>query len=426
MYKKILNRVRAALLTSTLCLITPNIAYAHHAAAPHFDLEKKISVDGVFTKLKLANPHTYIYFDVTENGETQNWRCELMSASLLKRLGWTKETFEPGQSFTMNGSPARREGNVCVTDNITLPSGRVLDRNTNIAGQTYMKIEGDSHLLREDEKLDFTDREKYLPNGQLNISGNWRSINFARGSKYHKPFDKAESFDVTPAGKEANKGYNRAKDDPALRCHYTNHIWAWGHDAIVNKIEQTDDAVILNYGYMDKTRTVHLNQDSHPENLTPSDTGYSIGRWEDDTLIVETTGFEPGVLSHIASIMHSDQLYSVERFYIDPKLNFLMRETVVTDPVFLNAPKTFSDGQELVSLPFEKYDCALEGADHLSNASANSSGPKIQTPKIEAPKVEVPKIDTPAKGGGGKWLFILLALAALILGGGFLARRKKG
>ena len=177
---------------------------------------------------------------------------------------------------------------------------------------------------------------------------------------------------------------------------------------------------------MDKIRTVHLNQDRHSENLTPSDTGHSIGRWEGDTLIVETTGFEPGVLAHVASIMHSDQLYSVERFSIDPETNFLMRETTVTDPLFLNSPKTFSDGQELVSLLFEKYDCALEGADHLSNASANSSGPKIQTPKVDTPKVEVPKIDTPAKGGGGKWVFILLALAALILGGGFLARRKKG
>ena len=121
----------------------------------------------------------------------------------------------------MNGSPARREDNVCVTTNIVLPNGLVLDRNTNIAGETFKKIEGDSHLLTKDEKLDFTNREKYLPNGQPNISGNWRSINFARGSKYHKPFDKADSFDVTPAGAEANKGYNRGKDDPALRCHYT-------------------------------------------------------------------------------------------------------------------------------------------------------------------------------------------------------------
>ena len=105
------KKICAVVLASTLCFM-PSLAQAHHAAAPHFDLEKKISVEGTFTRLKLANPHTYIYFDVTENGETQNWRCELMSASLLKRLGWTKTTFEPGQKFTMNGSPARREDNV--------------------------------------------------------------------------------------------------------------------------------------------------------------------------------------------------------------------------------------------------------------------------------------------------------------------------
>ena len=55
MYEKISNPIKAALLASTLCLTAP-VAQAHHAAAPHFDLEKKVSVEGTFTRLKLANP----------------------------------------------------------------------------------------------------------------------------------------------------------------------------------------------------------------------------------------------------------------------------------------------------------------------------------------------------------------------------------
>ena len=120
-----LNPLRAAVIASALFMGAP-VVQAHHAAAPHFDQDQIIEVEGVFTKLKLANPHTYIYFDVTDNGETQNWRCELMSASLLKRLGWTKETFQPGQQFTMKGNPARREDNVCVTIILHCPVGKFL------------------------------------------------------------------------------------------------------------------------------------------------------------------------------------------------------------------------------------------------------------------------------------------------------------
>ncbi len=50
-------------------------AYAHHSAAPHFDMDNPITVEGVITGLRLVNPHAYVYFDVTDDtGEVANWR----------------------------------------------------------------------------------------------------------------------------------------------------------------------------------------------------------------------------------------------------------------------------------------------------------------------------------------------------------------
>ena len=66
--------------------------------------------------------------------------------------------------------------------------------------------------------------------------------------------------------------------------------------------------------------------------------GTSIGRWEGDTLIVETVGFSP--LTDLArNIPHSGRMRIVERFRLaDP--DTMTIETTITDPGVLTAPFT--------------------------------------------------------------------------------------
>jgi hypothetical protein len=45
------------------------------------------------------------------------------------------------------------------------------------------------------------------------------------------------------------------------------------------------------------TRTVHMNMTAHPAKIAPSRGGHSIGRWDGDTLVVDTVGFLPGSLA---------------------------------------------------------------------------------------------------------------------------------
>ena len=58
---------------------------------------------------------------------------------------------------------------------------------------------------------------------------------------------------------------------------------------MMNKIEQTGSAIILTYGFMDVVRTIHLVGD-FPDEIEPSVAGYSVGKWESDTLVVHTKG----------------------------------------------------------------------------------------------------------------------------------------
>ena len=111
-------------------------------------------------------------------------------------------------------------------------------------------------------------------------------------------------------------------------------MFALDFAAEINEIHQDDDQITLQYGYMDLTRTVKLNLSEHPNDIVPSVAGDSIGWWEGDTLVVDTVGFEPGVLSPLERgrhVMNSDQLHVVERFKLGPDGQSLLRAYSATD-----------------------------------------------------------------------------------------------
>jgi hypothetical protein len=86
------------------------------------------------------------------------------------------------------------------------------------------------------------------------------------------------------------------------------------------------------------TQVRHIYTDGRklPDDPDPRFHGTSIGRWEGDTLIVETVGFSP--LTQIArGFPHSDKMKIVERFHLaDP--DTLTIETTITDREALKAP----------------------------------------------------------------------------------------
>src|SRR5690606_29411115 len=122
------------------------------------------------------------------------------------------------------------------------------------------------------------------------------------------------------------------EDNPRLRCEPTSILFDWVFDGAVNRITQQQDRILINYGLYSFERVVHMNMDEHPENVTPSYAGHSIGRWDGDVLVVDTIGFEPGVIA--PPVRHSEQLHIVERYSLDPETMELRRDYVAEDPVY--------------------------------------------------------------------------------------------
>jgi hypothetical protein len=158
---------------------------------------------------------------------------------------------------------------------------------------------------------------------------------------------------LTAEGERAAAAFTR-EDNPRFRCETTSIIFDWTFDGPVNRIEQTDDAITLRYGQMGLERTIHMNV-LRPTRVAPSRAGHSVGRWEDDVLVVDTTGFLPGVLN--APVRHSDQLRVVERFSLAPDTFKLTRTYEATDPVYLQGTYKGSDVVEIADAPYTEDNC---------------------------------------------------------------------
>jgi hypothetical protein len=81
------------------------------------------------------------------------------------------------------------------------------------------------------------------------------------------------------------------------------------------QIAQTPGEVIFLYEYDHTVRHVYIDGRKHPADVIPSYMGHSIGHWEgNDTLVVDTVGFNDATWLDRIGHKHSDQLHVIERF----------------------------------------------------------------------------------------------------------------
>ena len=78
-------------------------------------------------------------------------------------------------------------------------------------------------------------------------------------------------------------------------------------------------------------RTIYLDGRSHPATLEPSYYGHSIGRWEGDTLVVDTVGYNEGFWIDRRGTPHTEKLHTIERFTRTDQRT-LQYELTVDDP----------------------------------------------------------------------------------------------
>jgi hypothetical protein len=357
---------RALLVTNALAasvLVQP--VSAHHGLG-RFDPTRHIELEGTLTGLDFVNPHSYVNFDtVGDDGEVIAMRCEMRSATVLRRSGWSPDMFVPGVAIVITGRPHRDDPTACHVETLTLGEGPALERY---------------EQLSDTAPTQSLDRPYRLPTGEPNLSGDWAQEQHIlaqppNGAVGLVPISQVAAIEagelpmpdgpagwfpppvtLTEAGRAAQAALrNRpTSEDPRLSCRITSILFDWVFDGAINRITQSEDIITLEYG-AGLTRHVYMDMDEHPDTIAPSRGGHSIGRWDGDTLVVDTVGFEPGSLA--GAVPHSSELHVVERFTLNPETLELTRDILAEDPLYFVDRYVDTDSVLPADAPFAVEAC---------------------------------------------------------------------
>ena len=99
---------RAAILGMALaCWTWAPQASAHHSFAM-FDQTKQVTLKGVVREFQWTNPHSWLQLKVVNaKGEQEDWSIEMLSPSVLGRMGWKRNSVRPGDEVTVVINPVR-------------------------------------------------------------------------------------------------------------------------------------------------------------------------------------------------------------------------------------------------------------------------------------------------------------------------------
>jgi hypothetical protein len=116
----------AVLLAGLAVLVAAGPVLAHHSFAAEFDADRPVTVHGVITQVRLENPHSWFFIDVTNtSGQVEKWRFEASTPTSLIRSGVKPGIIKAGDEVTIKGFHARDASqNAGAARELVLADGR--------------------------------------------------------------------------------------------------------------------------------------------------------------------------------------------------------------------------------------------------------------------------------------------------------------
>ena len=330
---------------SVVCglFLLPIVVFSHHSVAGTFDTNQIIEVEGKITSLLWRNPHVRFSMTVTDaNGEAMEWEMEMTSLTTLRRRGVSGQFLNVGDVIRVAGNPASDGSKQLYLRNLMLADGEEIvmtdggprwsDRVLGIIGPGFG-----------------TEGDRSRPN--LGIYRIW-STPLEGGIDnllWHR------RYPLTSVAEARLAAFNPMTDAPTLNCAPKGMPTIMAQPYPMEIFERDGNVVLLQEEY-DTVRTIYLNG-SEPDWVDARPLGYTVGRWEGETLVAETTGIS---WRHFDTrgIPLTDGVSVIETFTLQDSGARLDYTITVSDPLTFTEPVMLSKSWVwLPDMTIERFDC---------------------------------------------------------------------
>jgi hypothetical protein len=271
------NRRVAGLLVALGFGAVPLSAAAHHSTA-EYDAGTFVEARGEVVSVLWRNPHVrFTVSTKTIDGNDQLWDVESADLTRLDRAGLPRELLQVGDVITFAGNPSTRAPRRMYVTNLLVADGREVLLRGNVPARWT------------------TDR---AVSTEITFERNATGTGAARGffGKVLVPTREGRAPawvsepPLTPAARTGKAAYDEVVDDPVLGCISPGmpRVMLRSGPYAVRFIERGSDIVLQNE-WFEIDRLIHMDGREPPASEPYTPLGYSVGRWEGDTLVVTTT-----------------------------------------------------------------------------------------------------------------------------------------
>lgn len=306
-------------VTLLLALATIGTASAHHGTAK-FDTTQKIELEGTITRYEWVNPHVFIWLEThDEQGTAVTWQVEGGPPALLRRAGVTGDLISVGQHVKVIGHPSRASDR-----HEALMNALLTETNERLA---FGQADATSAIISKHEDV---------PVAAKSLRGTWASLlDMGVFSKLS-----VRQLKLTDKGRQAVDAYRENKADYGKCLDGTIPGWMLAPD--IKQVVLGDATIMIGREWDGVIRAVHMDQRSH-DGAEPSLQGHSIGRWEGDTLVIDTARFTPDPAGISARVPSGPEKHLVEKLKLDADKTHLLYSFVLEDPEYLAEPVVTGD-----------------------------------------------------------------------------------